>query len=188
MPRLNILICVFFWNKPNISSNCPMNNGEPTFLTTLQKARLYKKKTSKLDLDVLCSYGGLACVYSPRWWVNPLRLKVTVFICLFRWGLFGIFSTVCVCGHLFLPSLSLAVTKVSTGAKCEWRANHVAEQNCLLCWVGGCVCAGGGWTSVQNLLVCLSPHLQILLLWTDATGMQYKLPLSLPSLSPPAFH
>lgn len=61
-------------------------------------------------------------------------------------------------------------------SKCEWLASHVAKQKCLLF---GCMCRVGGlgWTSVQNLLVCLSLHLQILLLWNDATGMQYKLSL-----------
>lgn len=51
----------------------------------------------------------------------------------------------------------------------------------------GCVCVqvcvwGGTW--VQNLLVCLSLHLQILLLWTDATGMQYESPPPSLFLSP----
>lgn len=101
-------------------------------------SRLYKEETSKLDL-----LGQSYCVF--LWWPS------SCLFCLLM-VLFTAAQGRCLYLHLWqgiiwyfflLWARAGKLTKVATGAKREWRASHVAEQNCLL-WVWVCVCVQGG--------------------------------------------
>lgn len=72
--------------------------------------------------------------------------------------------------------------KLAVSKQCCCRAEMFNPVNMWFVCFCVCVCQA----VLQKLLICLSLHLQILLPWTDATGVQYKFPLSIFPAQPPA--